>query len=137
MLAIGLALAPWNVLAGGRLRTDAEEERRRQTGEKGRMVFHPNWERNDNEKKMSNALEKVAKEVGTEHITAGEWAQGLVPGILVVDPFEYIQSRSHTSSRRYLTCSQSSEVARLSICSEISKLLPSLSRPSTSLFSKA
>jgi len=66
----GLALAPWNVLAGGRLRTDAEEECRRQTGEKGRMVFHPNWERNDNEKKMSNALEKVAKEVGTEHITA-------------------------------------------------------------------
>ncbi len=31
----GLALAPWNVLAGGRLRTDEEEEQRRQTGEKG------------------------------------------------------------------------------------------------------
>ncbi|KAG0704242.1 NADP-dependent oxidoreductase domain-containing protein [Suillus ampliporus] len=45
-----LALAPWNVLAGGKLRTDEEEERRRQTGEK--------------------ALEKVAKEVGAKHITA-------------------------------------------------------------------
>ena len=66
----GLALAPWNVLAAGRLRTDAEEEKRRQTGEKGRMTFQPNWERTEDEKKMSAALEKVAKEVGTEHITA-------------------------------------------------------------------
>ena len=32
----GLALAPWGVLAGGRIRTDEEEERRRQTGENGR-----------------------------------------------------------------------------------------------------
>ena len=30
-----MALAPWNVLAGGKIRTDEEEERRRQTGEKG------------------------------------------------------------------------------------------------------
>ena len=67
---LGLALAPWNVLAAGKLRTDAEEERRRATGEKGRTTFSPNWERNENEKKMSAALEKVAKEVGTEHITA-------------------------------------------------------------------
>lgn len=69
-LTIGLALAPWNVIAAGRLRTDAEEERRRQTGEKGRTISQPNWERNEDEKKMSHALEKVAKEVGTEHITA-------------------------------------------------------------------
>ena len=33
--AEGLALAPWNVLAAGRIRTDEEEEKRRQTGEKG------------------------------------------------------------------------------------------------------
>lgn len=66
----GLALAPWNVIAGGALRTDAEEQRRRQTGEKGRTFIRPNWERTDEEKKMSAALEKVAKEVGTEHITA-------------------------------------------------------------------
>ena len=30
-----MALAPWNVLAGGKIRTDEDEERRRQTGEKG------------------------------------------------------------------------------------------------------
>ncbi|KAG0704237.1 NADP-dependent oxidoreductase domain-containing protein [Suillus ampliporus] len=66
----GLALAPWHVLAGGRLRTDEEEERRRQTGEKGRMWASPNWERNEKERAMSAALEKVAKEVGAKHITA-------------------------------------------------------------------
>ena len=38
LLGIGLALAPWNVLAAGRIRTDEEEERRRQTGEKGETV---------------------------------------------------------------------------------------------------
>jgi hypothetical protein len=59
------------VLAGGKLRTDAEEERRRQTGEKGRTLLSAGWERNEDEKKMSAALEKVAKEVGTESITAG------------------------------------------------------------------
>ncbi|KAH8112134.1 aryl-alcohol dehydrogenase [NADP+] [Phellopilus nigrolimitatus] len=68
--AHGLALAPWNVLAGGRLRTDAEEEKREASGEKGRTIVQPDWKRNEDEKKMSAALEKVAKEVGTEHITA-------------------------------------------------------------------
>ncbi|KAJ8585504.1 Aldo/keto reductase [Rhizopogon salebrosus TDB-379] len=66
----GLALAPWDVLAGGKFRTDEEEERRRQTGENGRIVYNPEWERNEREKAMSAALEKVAKEVGTKHITA-------------------------------------------------------------------
>lgn len=68
--ANGLALAPWNVLAAGRLRTDAEEEKRLASGEKGRTAFVADWVRNENERKMSAALEKVAKEVGTEHITA-------------------------------------------------------------------
>ncbi|KAI0761130.1 aryl-alcohol dehydrogenase [NADP(+)] [Irpex lacteus] len=65
----GLALAPWNVLAGGKLRTDAEEERRRESGEKGRQAFGP-WERNETERKVSQALEKVAGEVGAKSITA-------------------------------------------------------------------
>ena len=30
----------------------------------------PQWERTEDEKKMSHALEKVAREVGTQHITA-------------------------------------------------------------------
>lgn len=67
----GLALAPWNVVAGGKFRTDEEEERRRQTGEKGRTLFDPEWERNEKEKVVSKALEKVAGEVGVKHITAG------------------------------------------------------------------
>lgn len=68
--AHGLALAPWNVLAAGKLRTDAEEERRLASGEKGRAVYSSEWKRTESEQKMSAALEKVAKEVGTEHITA-------------------------------------------------------------------
>ncbi|KAJ7683563.1 NADP-dependent oxidoreductase domain-containing protein [Mycena rosella] len=68
--AHGLALAPWNVLATGHFRTDAEEERRRTTGENGRTVFDPEWERTEDEKKMSRALEKVADEIGTKSITA-------------------------------------------------------------------
>jgi len=66
----GMALAPWNVLAAGKLRTDEEEERRRKTGEKGRMIHGAGWERSENEKKMSQALEKVAGEVGVKSITA-------------------------------------------------------------------
>ena len=67
----GLALAPFGILAGGRIRTDAEEERRRESGEKGRVNFHSNWERTEEERRMSLVLEEVAKEVGVEGITAG------------------------------------------------------------------
>ncbi|KAI0372440.1 Aldo/keto reductase [Pilatotrama ljubarskyi] len=67
----GLALAPWNVLAAGRIRTDEEEERRRQTGEKGRRtITRPDWERTDDEKKVCKALEEVAKQVGAKSIQA-------------------------------------------------------------------
>jgi aryl-alcohol dehydrogenase-like predicted oxidoreductase len=68
---LGLALAPWNVLARGKFRTDAEEEKRRQTGEKGRAMGET-WERNETERKVSYALEKVAAEVGAKHITSGQ-----------------------------------------------------------------
>ena len=67
-----MALAPFNVLAGGKLRTDAEEQRRRETGERGRTVFSANWERNENEKAVSRALEKVAEEIGAKSIGAGK-----------------------------------------------------------------
>ena len=33
--AEGIALAPWNVLGGGRIRSNEEEQKRRETGEKG------------------------------------------------------------------------------------------------------
>ena len=69
---IGMALAPWGVVGQGRFRTDEEEERRRQTGEKGRTIIRSEWERNEDEKKVSKALEEVAKQVGAKHITASK-----------------------------------------------------------------
>ena len=69
--AEGLALAPWDVLGGGKIRSDAEEARRRETGEKGRTVFGPNWERTEEERNVCLVLEQIAKEVGTESITSG------------------------------------------------------------------
>ncbi|KAF9799281.1 hypothetical protein IEO21_10596 [Rhodonia placenta] len=65
----GMALAPWNVLAGGKIRTDAEEERRRQTGEKGRTIMSADWERTPEERKVCQVLEKVAAETGATSIT--------------------------------------------------------------------
>ncbi|TFY80620.1 hypothetical protein EWM64_g3391 [Hericium alpestre] len=66
--AEGLALAPWDVLAGGKLRTDAEEQRRREAGvdERGGS----GWARTEAERTMSLALEKVAKEIRAKSIQA-------------------------------------------------------------------
>ncbi|KZV97479.1 arylalcohol dehydrogenase [Exidia glandulosa HHB12029] len=66
----GMALAPWNVLAAGKLRTDAEEERRRTSGEGGRDTYGAGWERTPEQRKVCQALEQVAKEVGGYSITA-------------------------------------------------------------------
>ncbi|KAJ3530346.1 hypothetical protein NMY22_g8615 [Coprinellus aureogranulatus] len=68
----GMALAPWGVLAEGKIRSDEEEERRRQTGEKGREITFtsPGWERTEEEKKVCNALEKVKEDVGAKHLGA-------------------------------------------------------------------
>jgi len=68
--AEGMALAPWNVLASGKIRSDAEEERRRQTGENGRTFVDPNWERTPEQRQVCLALEKVASEVGAKSLTA-------------------------------------------------------------------
>ncbi|KAF9011549.1 Aldo/keto reductase [Hymenopellis radicata] len=68
--SLNIALAPWNVLAAGKLRTDAEEQRRRETGERGRTIYDPKWERTEAQVKMSRALEVVAKEVGADSIPA-------------------------------------------------------------------
>ncbi|KAF9486205.1 Aldo/keto reductase [Pholiota conissans] len=66
----GMALAVWNVLAGGKIRTDEEEERRRKTGENGRTLLDPKWERNEHQKLVCKALEKVAAEIGAKSITS-------------------------------------------------------------------
>ncbi|KAJ6493265.1 aryl-alcohol dehydrogenase [Mycena sanguinolenta] len=65
----GIALTLFRVLAEGHIRTDAEEERRRTTGEQGRTAHGP-WERTEDEKKMCAALEVVAQQVGAKHIAA-------------------------------------------------------------------
>ncbi|KAH6906620.1 NADP-dependent oxidoreductase domain-containing protein [Coprinopsis sp. MPI-PUGE-AT-0042] len=67
--AEGMALAPWNVLAGGKIRTDEEEEKRAESGEKGRTLLG-DWKRNDKEKAVSRALEKIGKEIGAKSITS-------------------------------------------------------------------
>ncbi|KAI0073895.1 aryl-alcohol dehydrogenase [Panus rudis PR-1116 ss-1] len=66
----GMAIAPYDVLASGKIRTDEEEQRRRETGEKGRALLGRGWERNENERKVAKALEKVAVEVGAKTIQA-------------------------------------------------------------------
>ncbi|OBZ68835.1 Aryl-alcohol dehydrogenase [NADP(+)] [Grifola frondosa] len=68
--AEGLALAPWNVLGGGKIRTDEEEQRRRETGEKGRTLLSDDWERTEDERKVCKALEEVAMQVGAKNIQA-------------------------------------------------------------------
>lgn len=65
-----MALAPWGVLAGGKLRSDEEEERRAKSGDVGRAFGGADWKRNEQERTMSTALDKVAKEVGAKHVTA-------------------------------------------------------------------
>lgn len=65
-----MAIAPWNVLAAGKIRTDAEEQRRRETGEHGRSLWS-DWERTETERKVCLALEKVGKDVGAKSITSG------------------------------------------------------------------
>ncbi|KAI0700083.1 aryl-alcohol dehydrogenase [Cytidiella melzeri] len=65
----GMALTFWNVLASGHIRTDAEEEARRSTGEQGRK-FGAGWERNEDEKKVCKGLEELAARIGAKSITA-------------------------------------------------------------------
>ncbi|KAI0699292.1 arylalcohol dehydrogenase [Cerioporus squamosus] len=67
----GMAIVPWNVLAAGKICTDAEEEARRKTGERGRSFLSREWERNENEKKIARVLEEVAADVGASTIQAG------------------------------------------------------------------
>jgi aryl-alcohol dehydrogenase-like predicted oxidoreductase len=69
--AEGLALAPWDVLGGGKIHSDAAEARRRQTREQGRTTLNADWERTEEERTVCLVLEGVAKEVGAESITSG------------------------------------------------------------------
>jgi aryl-alcohol dehydrogenase-like predicted oxidoreductase len=80
----GLALTPWDVLASGRFCTDAEDKVRQESGEKGRISFMQDGkaERNEDERKMSAALEKIVAEVGAKSIQAGTYPTLLVCPLL-------------------------------------------------------
>ncbi|KAH8995150.1 hypothetical protein EDB86DRAFT_3243793 [Lactarius hatsudake] len=60
----GLALSPWGVLGAGKI---TEEARRR---EKGRTIFGPNWERTPEQINVSDGVEEIGMEKGTESLTA-------------------------------------------------------------------
>jgi hypothetical protein len=62
-------------MAGGRLRSDEEEQKRKDSGEKGRDLTGSGWERDEDQVKMSRTLEKIGKEVGGG-VTAGEISSG-------------------------------------------------------------
>ncbi|KAG0162877.1 putative aryl-alcohol dehydrogenase aad14 [Apophysomyces sp. BC1034] len=64
----GMALAPWDVLGGGKFKTKAAIEERKKQGESLRSFFGA--EQTEDEIKMSEALEKVAAEHGLKSITA-------------------------------------------------------------------
>lgn len=60
----GMALAPWGVLGGGKIQTKKAIAERKAKGEGLRSTFTPG--QSDEEEKMSEALEKVAAELGIE-----------------------------------------------------------------------
>lgn len=64
----GMALAPWDVMGGGKFKTKEEIEQRIARGEGLRNILSP--EQSEGEAAMSAALEKVAKEHGIKSLTA-------------------------------------------------------------------
>ena len=117
----GLALAPWGVLAAGKIRTNAEEARRKESGEKGRMVWSLDWERTPEQKKVCDVLEEIGKELGTDSITSSKWGNGISqlpeirPKLTIMDE----QLRSRTTSKSFLTCSRLSVAEKLNSCTRI------------------
>lgn len=66
----GMALAPWDVLGGGKFQTKKHIEERKAQGEGFRTLVRATEQggQSEAEEKMSDALEKVAKEHGTESV---------------------------------------------------------------------
>eukprot|EP01099_Mayorella_cantabrigiensis_P008160 TRINITY_DN752_c0_g2_i2.p1 TRINITY_DN752_c0_g2~~TRINITY_DN752_c0_g2_i2.p1 ORF type:complete len:223 (-),score=53.67 TRINITY_DN752_c0_g2_i2:68-736(-) len=65
----GMALAPWDVLGGGKFQSKAALEERKKAGEGLRKLVGPG-EQSEYEVKVSEALEKVAGEHGITSVTA-------------------------------------------------------------------
>lgn len=115
---LGMALAPWNVLAGGKIRTDAEEQKRLESGEHGRAL-RDDWQRTPEERKVCLELERIAKEIGVQNITAGR--STFLIRINAQTLNITLQLPLLGSCTRHLTCSLLSGDARLSILTRISK----------------
>lgn len=67
--AFGLALMPWDVLGGGKFQTREAVEARKARGEGLRSIFG-GGEQTEDEVRISEALAKVADELGTKSVTA-------------------------------------------------------------------
>ncbi|CAI4701863.1 CPI_1c_G0043290.mRNA.1.CDS.1 [Saccharomyces cerevisiae] len=65
----GMALAPWDVMGGGRFQSKKAMEERKKNGE-GLRTFLGGPEQTELEVKISEALNKIAEEHGTESVTA-------------------------------------------------------------------
>ncbi|CAI4697864.1 BDC_1c_G0043950.mRNA.1.CDS.1 [Saccharomyces cerevisiae] len=65
----GMALAPWDVMGGGRFQSKSAMEERKKNGE-GLRTFVGGPEQTELEVKISEALTKIAEEHGTESVTA-------------------------------------------------------------------
>lgn len=65
----GMALAPWDVLGGGKFQSKKTLEERKKAGEGLRKIFGPG-EQTEEEVRISEALAQVASEHGIESVTA-------------------------------------------------------------------
>jgi len=64
----GMALAPWDVLGGGKFQSKKQLEARKKAGE-GLRSMMGSGDQSEDERKVSEALEKVAEEAGVESVT--------------------------------------------------------------------
>lgn len=66
----GMALAPWDVLGGGKFQSRKALEERKAHGESLRKMFGSGGEQSEKETKISEALAQVAEEHGTDSVQA-------------------------------------------------------------------
>lgn len=64
-----MAITPWNAIGGGKFQSKKALEERKARGETLRVMRGP--QQTDQESKVSEALEKVAHELGSDSVTAG------------------------------------------------------------------
>jgi hypothetical protein len=117
----GLALAPWGVLAAGKIRTNAEEARRKESGEKGRMVFTLTGNAHLSRKRCATCSRRSGRNwVRRASHRVSEDAcckrQKIWLGLTNMDK----QLRSRTTSKSSPTCSRSSVAEKWNSCTRIS-----------------